>query len=498
LDLREENEDIRKLCPRYKPESSESVRISFFKTRRSVFVLEHVDEEAFLGYAVCKRDAIPPTPGICPKGDDEYRVYESVIRSSFRENNYIRGAPSWKVRVGKRVFRVTGYMYGQQNGVTNSCAHVAVRAAATRFIGGDLSYRQINKWVRSFRKKTGRPPSPPNEGLDSQEICHVLMKAGASTVVGDYSHHAMAPVPYQKVLYGSIESGYPAILFFGTGRGGRAKYHTVPLFGHTFNEDIWVADADLMYFPIRKATKSLSSITWLSMFIGHDDNAGSNYCIPQQYVEGKRTCVGPTGRTIYCRRQRGGVVYAIGTLPHDVQVNSMEAEAIGADYLLAVMKQMPKGKPGLLLRWQKRLADYRKEGLLVLRAILINGSQYASHLRACRGWSGGSRFPGWVAEIIADHVSATLFWMIELSVPELFSANRRKVGEILIRADSEATSERDFTNFYCARIPGWFAFLQHLKAVDGRTTPTFLYVPAHVEDHVPLLGSEKGNGFSRH
>jgi hypothetical protein len=49
-------------------------------------------------------------------------------------------------------------------------------------------------------------------------------------------------------LYGSVESGYPALVVFDAGNGNQK--HVIPIIGHTFNEDTWVPRADLAYFSV--------------------------------------------------------------------------------------------------------------------------------------------------------------------------------------------------------------------------------------------------------
>ena len=493
-DLVEENEDIKSLCPGYSADQSRAFRLSFFESHIGASDLASVSGEAFLGYAIVKYDRIPPTPDVYPDGDESWRVYESVIRTSRHDNNFVRGAPSWECNVGGRIFKVTGYIYAQQNAITNSCAHVALRTAATRFLGSDLSYRQINRWVADFRIARGDPQTPPGKGLDSQEICHVLERAGARTFVGNYCGSNPVPVPYQSYLYGAVESGYPAILFFDLGTSS-AGAHTVPVFGHTFNEDTWVPDANVMYFPLRKITRAVSSGTWVSMFIAHDDNAGSNYCIPQHYLESHRLCC-VAEPPVSCKQQAGGVAYAIGTLPGDVLVNPIEAEAIGSDYILAVLRHLPKDRRRNQKRWLKRLDDFNKNELLVLRTILVRGGDYAAHLGLIRGWDRNKKLPGWLPSTIKDTVQDDVFWMVELSVPELFSANRRKVGEVLIRAGKAAGVGRDFANFFCTRVPGYFAFLREVVTVGGKREPKFFFVPVPLDDHVELLGCEESRAKS--
>ena len=495
-DLAEENADLQQLCPAYDPAKSNAWRLSFFRGSVSdARSLSRISPRRFLGYAIVKHYVVPPTPLICPRGRDEFCVYESVVTASWHENNYIRGSPTWACRIAGREMRIEGYLYAQQNGITNSCAHVAVRTAATRFLGADLSYRKMNQWAHEFRTVAGLPPKNPGDGLSSDEICHILRQVGAETFVGDYTGATTPTVPYERYLYGAIESGFPAILFFETEKqdaGGAMVCHTVPVFGHTFNEDAWVPDANLFYFPMRRATKALSSGTWVSMFVGHDDNAGSNYCIPQNYIEPIRMCADAQGNRVRCKQQQGGVVYAIGSLPSEIKVDPIEAEAIGADYLLAILKQVPGTFKGWTERWQKRLEGYHASQLLVLRTILLKGAQYATHLGAVRGWAG-KPFPKRLLDAFAP-VAADWFWMVELSVPELFSANRRKIGEILIRADTAAGTQRDFKNFVCARLPGCFVLIESVKAaasVGEEPEPTFLYVPVGVVDHVELFGCEE-------
>lgn len=494
-DLAEENADIKMFCPGFDDSKSYAARISFFSTEVDKN-FSNVLSDAFLGYAVFKRDIIPPTPGIFPVGNIVSRVYESVIRTSRHDNNFIRGAPEWKCRVAGRNISITGYLYAQQNGITNSCAHVAVRTAATRFSDEDISYHQINNWVKQYRSVTGATDDFPGKGLSNDEICYILEKAGARTFVGDYSKLTNAPVSYQKYLYGAIESGFPAILFFGCDEREDLRerpYHCIPIFGHTFNEDTWVADANFMYFPYTNPTKSLSSGTWVSMFIGHDDNAGSNFCIPNYFIQSQRICQNEKGESIDCKHQPSSVAYAIGTLPEGVQVNPIEAEAIGGDYLLTILQQIPDDFAGGKKAWQQRLAWYHEQNLLVLRTILLAEGEYARHLEKVKSWRFES-FPEWLIKIMRQFSDSNV-WMIELSVPELFSANRRKIGEILIRAEEQANTARDFKNFLFARLPGCFVFLKEEEEdqVFDPSQPQFLFLPINIDDHVELFGCEENS-----
>lgn len=498
-DLLEEDEDLLQLMPGFKPTETVSCRVSFFRERVTKRSLARTPNNSFVGYAVLKKDSTGA------------RVYESVMAPSRHANNYVRGAPSWTCAIAGRQFSITGYLYAQQNAVSNSCAHVALRTVATRFLGSDLSYRQINAWVAQYQRNNGEKERPPADGLTNDEICHVLEQCGARTFVADCERPERPPVSYQLRLYASAESGFPGVVFFGTeqhtAEGNRA-YHVIPVFGHTFNEDTWAPGADLMYFPLRKATKCLTSAAWVSMFVGHDDNAGSNYCIPQHYMEPHRICRDDTGTAVLddkgnplaCRQQGGSVSYAIATVPTSVKADPIEAEAIAADYLLAILQEIPETFPGWKQRWQKRLAVLREgapkvrspEGM-ILRTSFITGAQYVDHLAAVRGWDRKKRIPHGIRKVLSPFAD-DLFWITEVSLPELFSANRRKVGEVLIRADRQPTTARDAGSFLLARLPGCLVFLSPPTSGTAPETngdPSFVYIPLEVDDHVELLACEE-------
>ena len=78
-----------------------------------------------------------------------------------------------------------------------------------------------------------------------------------------------------------------------------------------------------------------------------------------------------------------------------------------------------------------------------------------------------------------------LYWLIELSVPELFSANRRKVGEVLIRSDIKPSAKRDLNHFVMARLPGHFVLYER----GGPSKPRYRFIPAGIKNHVPLFGT---------
>jgi hypothetical protein len=469
-DLVEENEDLRTATGRHF--RSRAYRLSFFTRRLGrLDDLRKATDDDFVGYTIVKKDNLPEKREPC-------HVYESVIRKGRYLNNFIRGEQAWGCSINGLPFTVNGYLFAQQNKVTNVCAHAAIRTSAARFRAeGDLSYREMNRIVGIDHKTKRAEP-----GLGSDEITTILESAGARCFVSDFTLGKRSPVPFQRCIYGSIESGFPAIIFFGTA-SSPDSYHTIPVFGHTFNQDTWVPSADRSYFRIGAGTKYIPSDSWLSMFIGHDDNWGSNLCIPRHYLQTKRHPK-PTDRRAATRARSDAesVACIIATVPKHVQLSPIRAEAIGAEYLFSILPQIPNVKSN---KWSRRLKRFANESQLVLRPIVISGREYTAHLKRISDWEGERISQQFIAGIGAWVAGETL-WMIELSIPELFSANKRKVGEVLLRADYKPGTNRDLMSFFFARLPGCFALYES----GGASRPKYRFFPSGAEGHVELFGCE--------
>jgi hypothetical protein len=455
LDLCQENEDIIKRS-KCKVES-QSFRLSFFKRRALNYKdILRMRSKDFIGYAIIKRD-------VFPENDIRTRIFESVILPSKRENNFIRGATKWTCMVNCKSFEVQGYLYCQQNGISNVCAHVALRTAASRYNPeGDITYRRMNE-IAGIDLSTY---DLAQNGLDIRAMQRILEDSGAVCFVGDYESE-QPPIPFQKYIYGSIESGYPAIVVFKADPQDPEVCHAIPIFGHTFNEDTWVPRAESSYFKIGNETTYIPSDSWLSMYIMHDDNWGSNYCVPREYLNKSEK-----------------VSYVICTLPKDVKVDPISAEALGAHYLLTIRPQIAQ-RQEYSEGWGRRLEYYAIQNLLVLRPILINKNQYLSHLRTIKDWRF-RRIDTTIIEFLSNEIPDEMLWMVELSVPELFSANRRKVGEVVLRAEIQAAPEKNLDSYIVARLPGCFAFIEDRNP----SSPGYFFIPSGASGHVELYNCE--------
>ena len=469
----EENEDLLMLAKT--AFTSHTYRLSLFS--KQIHHQNHLDkltDRDFIGYVIIKNDL-----GI-NKNNHGLHIYESAIRKSRHPHNFIHREQKWSCLVGKKTFNVSGYLFFQQNGLTNVCAHAALRTVLASFESGNLvSYRKINEILDIDHKLKFA-----QEGLRSDEIEQVLKKLGVGCFVGDFKAGNKSPIPFQRVLYSGIESGYPAIVFFKT---NRRTHHAIPVFGHTFNEDTWVPGADHCYFSTETDHQCIYSDAWLSMFIGHDDNIGSNLCIPKHYLQTKRQYIeeqasSPAGGAI----EIDSVAYIISTYPKEVEMYFAKAEAAAIETLVQILDQI-KSKS---LPWVRRLIDFQQKNQIVVRPVLVTSAEYLAHLRKVRDWDTNPALGDSLNEVAKWLCDKRLFWMIEFSVPELFSATKRKMAEVLLRADATIGSPADLTNQVCARLPG--SFVLPIEHGPWAGTETFRFLPSGLLSHIEAYRCEEG------
>jgi hypothetical protein len=123
---------------------------------------------------------------------------------------------------------------------------------------------------------------------------------------------------------------------------------------------------------------------------------------------------------------------------------------------------------------------------MVLRPILVTKEEYIRHLEAISDW-GNKQVFRYFLPLMKKFLTDEYYWLIELSLPELFSANRRKVGEVLLRAENGFSGKLDFKNFALARLSDQFVFYEG----GGIHNPKYSFVPSGTHGHVELFGCEE-------
>lgn len=271
--------------------------------------------------------------------------------------------------------------------------------------------------------------------------------------------------PFQKFLYAGIESGAGAMLGFSLAGPGLQEpgKHIIPFFGHTFNKDTWVPEAEQSYFDVAGGVGYIPSESWTSSFLGHDDNFGPNFCVPRLYVKPEQ------------------VDYVSELLPSGAQFSGVAAEAVSIRFVYSLHPNITTAKNP----WLRRLAFFSRPDVqkVILRAVFATKQQYVAHLRNATDWDNSTENPKLI-ELLEKRLPEAL-WVVEVSLPHLFPANERKLGEVVLNAayPMNAADTLSFNAFCLARLPTRYFIVR--AVTKGK--PQFSEVPSALKSHVSLL-----------
>ncbi len=436
--------------------------------------LANADAKACLGWAVVKHDRAtvpsrPTSPGLPAQIEhlhDRWHVFESVTVKYDHAHNYVPGAPAFPVQIGHRASLnvLRGWLYCQQNSLNKSCAHVALRSLATAFLNDpNLTYRHLNSLVPA---DPDRSSWRPGDGLIPREIEAILNGLG---IPFDSLFYPDRPGkedlrltrPYQRFLYSGVEAGAGALLAFTLdGPGAPGVGHIIPVFGHTFNEDTWAPRGEGAYFRVGERIKYIPSEAWVSSFLIHDDNFGSDFCLPKRFV------------------RRRNANYVVALRPSGFAYGGLDAEAVGSRLFYSLLPQLLE----IDHRWLKRLLTFVDRQELILRTVPITKSEYEADLRAMRDWTGQNEKSETIDLLLP--LLHERMWIVEVSVPDLFSTNLRKLGELLLVADVPLDRAALHLSFLFARFPRRFLLPGGFDA-SGRLL--FSVVPSALDSHTKLF-----------
>lgn len=427
----------------------------------------HPSPDSLLGYAIVRADHFTG------ERHPSVHVFESVFRKYAHFHNFVPCCAQFEVEFGGSRYFLDGVMYCQQNVRTKACAQVALRSLlATRFHNRPVTYSEIN---------SSAGQSEPTKGLSSNQIRAVLDDFEVNFRDLDYTVDATDSLDlgYDKLLYAGLENGGGGLLGFdlaGVDENGKAispGRHIIPFFGHTFNQDTWAPRAQNAYFHIGEETRYIPSDEWLSSFIGHDDNFGSNFCVPRGFLDPRH------------------VSYVVALLPKDFQADPVKAEVAAAHVLYTVFSLVPSKYRQSF--WHRQLSGYVSAQDVVLRTHAVSRDAYAAHLGSMQDWDGNAS--PFSADDLASLLPATL-WMVELSVPEVFSTNYGKIGEIIIAGDADLSmeadaSDEDVLNAYMdtvafVRLPG--IVLVRVSVQTDSVASRLVPLKCDITGHSPLYG----------
>jgi hypothetical protein len=318
-------------------------------------------------------------------------------------NNYIPSRSKFECDVRGKSFEIDGIYYCQQNGTTNVCAHASLRMA----LRGDHNVQFTSQHINDFLKI-----KPPLYGLQLRQIIDVIQEQGHHAEVIDCTKFNREE--YISMLASIVESGGRSLLVFTTGHvsGGSSTEHVVPVFGHTRNSDEWHPQAIPMYAGPASAQHYRAS-SWIDHFVIHDDNFGPYYTLSSQALEFDPDV---KAHWIVAVRSR-----TLGLL-------SIGAEAVAS---LQIRNLLPSLSPLSSGQWFDYVTNH--PWTFVLRTILIGRDDYIEHLKNSKGHDGSAML---AAEIDRLRGLPDELWMVEFSLPALFTGNHSKLGEVLVSTDA--------------------------------------------------------------
>ncbi len=438
--------------------AAEAVTIAFFSCRTNPAEnIETVLPSSLLAHVVLINYR---APGIT-EFTNSY-IYEAIVAiPAYRDsngginqllNNFICADSEFRRSVRRREFSLRGIYYAQQNGVTHVCAHACLRMALNSIgvCNPPISSAMINNTLNIV---------PPFAGLSLGQMQTVI--DGIDGVRASIVNCKDLPFSnFLTILAAIVESGHVALLVFRTddasGESGQQNIdHVVTIFGHTRNSDEWHPEAIPAYSG-PPSTPYYPSSFWIDHFLIHDDNLGPYFAFSSRALE-------------FDPKVKATWIVALHPIWPATRPDYAEAAAAA---LLANL--LPSLAPLGSGRWFEMMT--RKQLRYVLRTILIERERYLEHLRDSR-CHDSTVLSDEEVSLLAD--LPEMFWMVELSLPQLYAGNRSKLGDVLIDALNAPASDDLSTSLLALRVPSGLV----KRANDG----TMRWHPLSMRAHSPIF-----------
>ncbi|WP_157223326.1 hypothetical protein [Rhodovulum sp. PH10] len=356
-------------------------------------------------------------------------IYEAIIVPPFQvdntgrrlkvTNNFMVYDAKFDRTIHDRDYTFNGVYYCQQNSLTHVCAHACLRMALNtiNYTSPPITSNKINQTLTLL---------PPIQGLTIDEIVKFAKDVnGVAPMVADCSK--VLREDYLAILSSYVESGCMVLLVF-TINGGIE--HVVTVFGYTRNSDEWHPQAVPAYSG-PKTAQYYSGSAWVDHFLIHDDNFGPYYALSSRALE-----VDPEVAAHW--------IIAISDFAADFSPHYAESLASVVALSFDELAGYGNGK------WFDYITGIQHT--YVMRAILMKRSKYKDHLIDLRGHDGTALVP---EEIALTDQLPEWFWMVEFSLPPLFTGNKSKLGEIFISTNSYEGTVKHILGF---RLPSLFVF----------------------------------------
>lgn len=360
-------------------------------------------------------------------------ISEAVICPPKQESYYIHCIAAYNVTVCGTPFEVRGSYFAQQQGRIWSCAHAALISCISMMRQDDDSLPTVSEineivGIDHYTRKA-------NHGLTIEEMVTVLEKNGCPATGLHISQHTQESL--LLAAYHAVELGLPAIITFGSGEHD----HAMAVVGHTFDPCLWMSKANSTYFHYGHSSY-LSSFQWVDKLIVQDDNFGPYHTVQKSdLLKSIRGVIFPTG----------------DLLPRNIEPSLCE-------YIVSVVlggSMTPDSDPPVLSAirdsmtdtfWIDRLAAAVADHKLVLRVTSVKTTYLLDSISNEYGNSG------FFEAIDENYRTQSEYLIVEISIPELYQWNNRRLGEaLLIRGkvrDRSDMGELESLLIKSIRLPG--------------------------------------------
>lgn len=371
-------------------------------------------------------------------GIQQSYVFEASIRLPSRGptskpllNNYLPLARDLKICVSGEEYTFQGIYFCEQNGATTLCVHSALKVVTHAAFNRKLPAKEVQELLGGDVVEAG--------GVTTDNLMDAFHKLKLNPVLYNFKPSGNKQLGDEEnpwpLLCSAIEAGRPALLIVET--QGKKIDHVLPVLGYTLNSDEWHPHASDSYR--KKQADFLSSSEWIDHLIINDDLMGPLYCLSQSWLKRTHRETRLTGSSKTSKnpslgglRPRGIIVLA----PDQVEISAPVAEKCAYDSMKMLLPVLDSNW-NVRGRWWRYLVD--KKPRLVLRTTMTEKQPYLDHLMKMHGSRRSVRMSSLMS--LLQEKLPDVFWLSEISLPNLYAGNRAKLGEVCIRI-----SDRNFVS----------------------------------------------------
>jgi hypothetical protein len=251
-----------------------------------------------------------------------------------------------------------------------------------------------------------------------------------------------------------MESGWPLLIGLeGVNlKNGQQVDHVLTVLGHTLDPFRWSPEARHGYGMLPRSS-FLSAVEWTDHFVINDDGYGMHMTLQSDVI---RNFIAPH------RNASLHVMFVMDIRPSYVKFDGLNATMLSTDLLRNFCKQIQGKIEG---KWLARLTQSRE---LVCRTLHVSRDEYIGCLLPAAGALAAA-----VNEKLLGLPES--FWVTEFALPPLYTANGRKLADVVMRSD-EGTANRSASDIYSKQweliwLPGAVQFRGHAPSSWPITGP---------------------------